>query len=229
MTNRSRRIAALAVGLAHLAVAILLLRGGSVEVATTSGPALVMIDVPPVPPLAPVAVKAGTQRSEGAASRQPPAIRKATVAPSSPISATTVSDEPRTPTPAATATGDGSGSGEAGIAGLGLGNSGTGPGGGGGGVTRARLIAGAIRNADYPRTASRGERGGTVVAFFDVDEAGQPQGCRIVRSSGDPDLDATTCRLIVERFRYEPARDPYGRAVPDVMGWEQRWWLEPRR
>ena len=40
------------------------------------------------------------------------------------------------------------------------------------------------------------------------------------------ELDAATCRLIVERFRYRPALDAAGRPTTDVRHWRQRWWLE---
>jgi protein TonB len=47
-----------------------------------------------------------------------------------------------------------------------------------------------------------------------------------MKSSGHSELDSTTCRLIEQRFRYEPARDSEGRPVPQVVGWAQRWWQE---
>ena len=49
--------------------------------------------------------------------------------------------------------------------------------------------------------------------------------CVVKISSGNQALDDTTCRLITQRFRYEPARGTDGRPVADIAGWEQRWWL----
>lgn len=49
--------------------------------------------------------------------------------------------------------------------------------------------------------------------------------CAVTSSSGSPELDAATCRLIEERFRYNPARTVDGDPVADVAGRTQRWWL----
>jgi periplasmic protein TonB len=48
-----------------------------------------------------------------------------------------------------------------------------------------------------------------------------------LESSGHPELDATTCRLIERRFRFEPARDAHGDLTEDIKAWQQIWWLEP--
>lgn len=128
---------------------------------------------------------------------------------------------------AAEVAGPGTGAGGEGT-GTGSGNDGSGSGGGGGVVTRARLIAGRIRNADYPRGAGDAGAEGTVVVHFDVGVDGVVSRCRVVDSSGNAELDATTCRVIERRFRYEPARDASGRAVPDVTGWKEIWWIGAR-
>jgi periplasmic protein TonB len=105
-------------------------------------------------------------------------------------------------------------------------SSGTGTGGGGTGLSSGpKLVAGRIRNRDYPRAASRVNAQGTVVARYTVDIDGRARNCSIMRSSGNAALDAATCRLIERRYRYEPARDESGRPVPSETGWQQRWWL----
>lgn len=100
----------------------------------------------------------------------------------------------------------------------------------GGGIERplmgARLLGGRIRNSDYPREARQAGAEGTVFVRFAVRPDGRVGGCSVTRSSGHPALDATTCRLIQKRFRYEPARDADGRRVPDVMQGRQVWWVE---
>lgn len=121
--------------------------------------------------------------------------------------------------------GPGTGSGGEGV---GLG-SGARVGGVDGGGTRARRIAGAITDADYPSAARKTSSGGTVIVHLDIDARGRVGACRLAASSGDTVLDETTCRLIQRRFRYHPAVDPSGRAIGDVVGWKQIWWLEPRR
>ncbi len=121
--------------------------------------------------------------------------------------------------------GSGAGSGS-GTSGSGSGGGGTGGSGSGGAepVARAKLRGGKIVPGDYPR-AARGAQG-TVEARLTVSAAGAVTGCRVTRSSGNPVLDETTCRLIRERFRFAPARDAQGRAVADVQGWQQRWWRD---
>ena len=63
---------------------------------------------------------------------------------------------------------------------------------------------------------------------FTVATDGRAGGCAVMRSSGSADLDSTTCRLIERRFRFTPARVAGGRAVPELRGWRQDWWFEPR-
>lgn len=125
---------------------------------------------------------------------------------------------------AADTPGAGSGAGGAG-SGFGSGNSGNGTGGGGIAV-RARRISGRITNADYPPSARAARQGGTVTTYFNVGEDGRASKCRVIKSSGNADIDAITCRLIEQRFRFEPARNKAGRPIADVTGWQQTWWLE---
>jgi protein TonB len=50
--------------------------------------------------------------------------------------------------------------------------------------------------------------------------------CRVIRSSGNAELDETTCRLILERFRFAPARDAQGRKVSDVVVEDHTWVID---
>lgn len=121
----------------------------------------------------------------------------------------------------------GPGTGAGGIGnGLGSGGSGTGTGSGGG---KAVWRSGRIKDSDYPGRASRAKVGGVVEVRFTIQPSGRVTGCSTSRSSGDPDLDATTCRLIERRFRFKPATNASGDPVPSAYGWRQSWWLEPRR
>lgn len=92
--------------------------------------------------------------------------------------------------------------------------------------SRAQYISGRIKNSDYPRSASKSNVGGVVIVRFTVSAGGRISRCQITQSSGNTQLDNTTCRLIEKRFRYSPARDVNGNAVDDVAGWKQDWWLE---
>lgn len=125
----------------------------------------------------------------------------------------------------------GPGTGRGGIGtGLGSGTQGTGTGGGGGGIGRATpavQIAGSIGPEDYPEEALRRRATGTVYMRFVVAPNGRVTECAVTRSSGSPALDETTCRLIVRRFRYRPARDGTGRPVRYVFRGDFLWDMGP--
>jgi TonB family protein len=65
-------------------------------------------------------------------------------------------------------------------------------------------------NDDYPAAAMRDEREGTSEFLLTIAPDGLPQRCEITTSSGHTDLDATTCRLLMERARFRPGRDEKG-------------------
>lgn len=123
--------------------------------------------------------------------------------------------------------GPGTGAGGTG-SGRGSGVAGDGDGGGGGGETPLRWIAGRLRDADYPRAALRAGASGIVGLRFIVGTSGRVTECYVTRSSGNADLDETTCRLIKQRFRYRPTRDAAGRAIPDEVTGEHEWRLYRR-
>lgn len=133
-----------------------------------------------------------------------------------------------TDTSAGASTQPGPGTGAGGV-GAGTGSGGSGNGAGSGGIaTRARHVSGRIDDRDYPRGAYRDRIEGEVTARLTIAADGRVSRCVVTRSSGNAELDTTTCRLIERRFRYEPARDAAGKAVVSEMGWRQSWWLEPR-
>ena len=80
----------------------------------------------------------------------------------------------------------------------------------GGAVTSPpALIGGGPSDSDN----RRGRYQGAVVVQFTVGSDGRADSCAPVRSSGNPKLDVLTCRLLVERARFTPARDAQGRFV----------------
>lgn len=221
-----RFMAATAVIVLHAALLALLLRPVLI---TRPQPveSLVVVNVPVPPPPVP---EPEPDLPEPAAAAAPPAptLKPRPVAAPLPPAPT--------PTPVAQAPSNGidtaSGSASAGTgtgaagAGAGTGAGGTGLGGGGG---KPRWKSGTISRRDYPADASRTGATGSVTARLEIAPYGRVTGCTIVRSSGTPSLDATTCRLAKQRFRFEPARDAAGNAVPGTAGWRQDWWLEPPR
>ncbi len=114
----------------------------------------------------------------------------------------------------------------AGGEGDGTGSGGSGDGEGDGGIP-SRWVSGLIRDSDYPRAAYDAKIGGTVYLRFTVGTNGRITDCAVTKSSGNADLDEVTCRLLMARSRYKPARDPWGRKVPDVWTGEHVWSITP--
>ncbi|WP_428681588.1 energy transducer TonB [Sphingopyxis sp.] len=219
-----------------LGVGVVLVSGLDLDAVRKASEAISAIALPAPPPPreetkpAPTA----TERENGRAS---PANQHAKAAP---IAAPKPKFSPPEPPPVAAAPHPGTGNeASAGASpvpgpGSGAGGSGNGTGAGGsgngtGGGARAVWRSGTIRDSDYPRDASRAKIGGEVEVRFTIQPTGRVTGCRVTRSSGDSSLDATTCRLIEERFRFRPATNASGTPIASPYGWRQSWWLEKRR
>jgi protein TonB len=94
--------------------------------------------------------------------------------------------------------------------------------------TPAALRSGTLRNKDYPIAARKAGAEGAVAVRYTVGINGKVQDCNVIQSSGNADLDATTCRLVQRRFKYAPARDPDGRPIAQVFTKLYEWFLVPR-
>jgi protein TonB len=125
--------------------------------------------------------------------------------------------------PTAAPSGGGTGSGPAAGFGAAGGPGGNGYGGGGGGGSELEQIAGEITPRDYPKRLREAGIGGTVGISFRVEANGLVSRCNVTQSSGVPELDALTCRLIMQRFRYRPSTDRFGRPIPDTIDGEHEW------
>lgn len=143
----------------------------------------------------------------------------------------------QSPTPAEPSidpgSGAASGAGVAAGSGAGQGGEGSGRGAGAGGsgtgsgrFTPPVRIAGALTHADYARANPPRGAAGTVYIAFRVSTDGAVDRCRVVGSSGYQVFDSATCRLVEQRFRFRPARDPQGRAVDYELQTNFTW--EPR-
>jgi protein TonB len=64
--------------------------------------------------------------------------------------------------------------------------------------------------ADYPTSLVGGPSPGPVTVRLAVAANGRAAGCVIVKSSGAAALDVATCRLLISRARFIPARDADG-------------------
>lgn len=234
--NRKARVLALA-GAALVAAMLLAWLALGLNVRTVQKMAqsisAIAIPMPKAPP--PVAPEpTGKDTASGRAA--PPNIKSKAApveAPKPKIILPKVSETPAAPK---AAEGNQSSSGATSKAGIGTGAGGSGDstgsdgsGSGTGGGTRPIWQSGAIQDRDYPRSSSSARRGGEVETRFTILPNGRVQNCRITRSSGDPELDATTCRLITQRFRFKPATNSSGDAIRSEYGWRQSWWLERNR
>lgn len=246
--NRDRVRSAIVVAAFHALLGYALLTGLGFDVPAQVGEQLKLFDAveepppPPAEPPPPKTTKANRPKPkdpEGAASPAnlkntpseivvpPPEIRLE-VPP--PVIAAPVAGQGAAPAAgAAEMPGPGTGSGGIGT-GLGSGNQGTGTGGGGDGGGRgtpARWLRGSITDRDYPDAAYERRIGGTVFLRFVVAPTGRVSECTVTRSSGSRELDATTCRLILRRFRYRPARDAEGNPISSVVRGEHDWEVGP--
>lgn len=240
--NRDRIKAAAGVAAFHLLLGYALVTGLGYEVARQVNERLRIFDVTePVPPrveeVAPTPAK--VDEPEGAAA-PPNIVSKASpvVAPPPEVKLVTPPPVIAAPVPgtgsdrtagAADTVGPGTGAGGVGT-GTGAGGEGSGTGGGGGGGTGAERVSGSIQgHRDYPRESRRAGVEGTVVVRFTVEVDGSASNCTVIRSSANAELEATTCRLIEQRFRYRPARDAAGNPVPEVISRTFDWLLPRRR
>jgi TonB family protein len=81
---------------------------------------------------------------------------------------------------------------------------------------------------DFPLPALAAAKGGETHVLIDIGVDGRASNCRIIRSSGRKDIDQTSCMVLTERARFEPARNSKSQAIaaPDYMAfrWEiPRW------
>jgi TonB family protein len=70
---------------------------------------------------------------------------------------------------------------------------------------------------DYPAAAVRNREQGPVAFRLAVGADGRPTACTVTASSGSAILDSTTCRLLMERAHFEPARDSTGKPTTDSV------------
>jgi TonB family protein len=92
-------------------------------------------------------------------------------------------------------------------------------------ATDARLLAGSIGEEDYPDAAVRAGVEGSVTAGFTVTARGVVEDVHVLSSSGSGILDRAACRLIAERFRFEPARDSAGTPIAQKLRRTVTWRL----
>jgi len=218
---RERIYALAAVAVVQAVLAIILLRGLRVDLTHPSDAVekLIAITLDKPPPPTPIQ-RVIERRQDSAPKTEPeklggsPGLQPTHAPPSvTPIVAIQ---------PSAAPSGGGTGTGPAVGAGAGGGAGGNGYG-DGEGRTELEQIAGEITPRDYPRHLRDAGIGGVVGVLFRVEPSGLVSRCSITQSSGVPELDALTCRLIVQRFRYRPSTDRYGRPIADNVEGDHEW------
>ncbi len=78
---------------------------------------------------------------------------------------------------------------------------------------------------DFPARALKDRRQGIVAFQLEITPDGRVSHCIITGSSGHPDLDSTTCALMVRRGRFDPALDGQRQPVPGKWSNRVKWSL----
>lgn len=234
--SRGRIVGAIAAVAVQAGLLFVLLGGLTVELPRRLANDLVLFaptrSPPPPPRPRPVPHREHSHRREGAAS--PPNLRAQATEVVTPPPVVLLPPPPpvvvAAPVPgvgsadhagASAVVGPGTGSGGVG---QGTGNGRRGDGDGDGGDdTPPRQRGGRISKRDYPQSLFEAGIGGTVEVRYAVEVDGRATGCTVTRSSGHPLLDATTCRLIEQRFRFRPSRDRRGNPVRSFIVQRHSW------
>ena len=225
---RERAYALVAVVFVQAAIGFVLLTGLRVDFTRSTEIVQRLVDVTlrkPPPPVVPVQPPPKPQRHQAAAPKATPEKLGGSPGPQpahAPPSVTPVVAVK----PSVAPSGGGTGMGPALGAGAGGGAGGNGYGEDDGG-TDLEQIAGEITSRDYPRDLRDAGIGGRVGVLFKVEPNGRVGSCTVTRSSGVPELDALTCRLIQQRFIYRPSTDRFGRPIEDEVDGEHDW-IAPR-
>lgn len=80
-----------------------------------------------------------------------------------------------------------------------------------------------IKSEDYPASALQADADGPTRVALSIDATGHVTGCVIEVSSGNAELDATTCKLLQQRATFSPARNAAGVAVSAKLTHQIRW------
>lgn len=127
----------------------------------------------------------------------------------------------------AQASGDGTGAQGPGD-GTGSGNGGRGRGGGiASGPTVQSGSIDAARDFPIPEGGRRVREGSSVTVVFTVGVDGRASNCSLSRGGPDPATNALVCPLVIERIRFNPARDANGNPVAARYGWRQDFFRRP--
>ena len=223
-----RVFAIILVALVHVGLALVLMSGFTVRIDPHAETPMQLIDVrlPPPPPPPPPPKQPQKARREAAA-KAVVAPKGGTKAPEKIKHQAPVIPKPKIVLPTTKIASGGGNAGRGGPsagagAGGGQGGNGNGDGDGEGG-TDLYQIAGGIGSGDYPSGLRDRGIGGRVFMTFTVAANGRVTRCNVTRSSGVPELDQLTCRLIQQRFVFHPATDRNGRPISAEVDGDHLW------
>jgi hypothetical protein len=86
-----------------------------------------------------------------------------------------------------------------------------------------------LSDNDYPRAAFNAGEQGRVTVVLSVDETGEPQVCTVRATTAPASLAKLSCNLLIQRARFEPARDDRGKAVAGEFVQGVQWSLPSPR
>lgn len=233
--SRDRIASAAGVALVHALLGYALVTGLRFELPQRVSDELKLIDILPAPeppkPKTETPRKVKSTRPEGEAS--PPNLRAEPTQIVLPPPKVPVPSPNPVPVAPIAGVGSASSAGSADVPGPGIGAGGWGNGRGGGGFGDGdgtggaqfppRKRKGRLSYDDVPDYMREQGIGGTVGVIYHIAADGRVTDCDVRRSSGIPELDAVTCREIIRRFRFDPARDRNGRKVPSNIVENHTW------
>ena len=76
---------------------------------------------------------------------------------------------------------------------------------------------------DYPSAAMRDGVQGVTAFRLEIGADGKPTSCSVTSSSGSALLDDTTCRLVMRRAKFAPAKDSEGNPMNSSYSSRTRW------
>ncbi len=76
---------------------------------------------------------------------------------------------------------------------------------------------------DLPPSALRDGPKGETSYRVDIDKDGKPTACTITGTSGNAELDAATCKIVVNKMRFIPATDDKGVPVAGTFSNSMKW------
>lgn len=82
-----------------------------------------------------------------------------------------------------------------------------------------------LSSDDYPMSALNAARQGVSFIGWTISPGGRVSNCRVLQSSGTPELDKAACDAIQRRGRYRPALDAAGNPVESYSTRNVRWSL----